>query len=115
MSDTAASGHVPRTPTWLVATVAGGFGLLYAYFVWNALAFLISQATGALGINAYGWFVLSAAVVFPILAFAGAFAIGLRRRAAELAVSLLAGLALTAVFWLDIVAYAAVFGAGMLG
>lgn len=110
---TAGSGRT--TPTWLFATVAGGFGLLYAYFVWNAVAFLISQATGVLGINGYGWFVLLSAVAFPIIAFAGAVAVGRRRRTWQLAAALLAGLALTAVFWLDIVAYAAVFGAGMLG
>ena len=33
-------------PVWLIATIAGFFGLFYAYAVWNAVAFLISQATG---------------------------------------------------------------------
>ncbi|GAA1470385.1 bacitracin resistance protein [Microbacterium thalassium] len=112
MSDTTAARPAP---TWPTATVAGAFGLLYAYFVWNALAFLISQATGVLGINGYGWFVLLSAVVFPIVAFAAAFAVARRRRTWELGAALFAGLALTAVFWLDVVAYAAVFGAGMLG
>ena len=42
-------------PVWLIATIAGFFGLFYAYAVWNAVAFLISQATGPLGLNGGGW------------------------------------------------------------
>lgn len=102
-------------PTWLVATIAGGFGLFYAYAVWNALAFLIDQANGPLGLNGAGWALLLAGVVFPIAAFAVAFALGSRRKAGPFALVLLAGLGLVAVFWLDIVAYAAVYGASLLG
>lgn len=96
-----------QMPTWLVATVAGFFGLFYAYGVWGALGFLVLQANGALGLNALGWFVLLFAVVFPILVFAGAFALGWRRRAWQFALLLLAGLGLTAVFWLNVLALAA--------
>jgi hypothetical protein len=102
-------------PTWLIATIAGAFGLCYAYAVWNALAFLVLQATGPLGLNGYGWFVLLLPVLFPIIAFAVAFAVGHRRRALHFTLVLLAGLCLIAVFWLDVVAYAAVQGASLLG
>jgi hypothetical protein len=102
-------------PTWLAATVAGLFGLFYAYAVWNALAFLIDQASGRLGLNAAGWALLVFAVVFPILAFAAAAGLGLRRRAGEFALLLLAGLAVVAVFWLNIVSYALSHGASLLG
>jgi hypothetical protein len=102
-------------PTWLAATVAGLFGLFYAYAVWNALAFLIDQASGRLGLNAAGWALLVFAVVFPILAFAAAVGLGLRRRAGEFALLLLAGLAVVAVFWLNIVSYALSHGASLLG
>ncbi len=94
-----------RTPVWLVATIAGAFGLFYAYAVWNALGNLVEASR--LGLNALGWFLWIFATVFPILAFAAAFAIGFRRPAHHLALVLLTGLALTAVFWLNVVAYAA--------
>jgi hypothetical protein len=75
--------------------------------VWTALAFLIQQANGTAGLTGYGWFVLILPVVFPILVFAIAFAIGWRRGAGQFALVLLTGLALIAAFWLNIFAYAA--------
>lgn len=104
-----------RTPTWLVATVAGGFGLFYAYAVWVAVGHLVTQATGLLGLNGLGWAVLGSAVIFPILVFAGAFALGYRRGAGAFALILLAGLGLTAVFWLNILSYSITQGASLLG
>ena len=101
--------------TWVAATIAGAFGLFYAYAVWNALAFLIAQAGGAVGLNALGWTVLLFAVVFPIIAFAGALALGLRRTAGAFALLLLTGLGLVAVFWLNVVGYAVAAGGSLLG
>ncbi|MFE1644833.1 hypothetical protein [Microbacterium sp. P01] len=112
-TDAAASAR--RTPTWLVATIAGLFGLFYAYAVWNAVAFLIAQASGPLGLNGLGWFVLILPVVLPILVFAGALAIGRRRTALHLLLVMLAGLTLVSVFWLDVIGYAASSGASLLG
>ena len=109
------TAQTTRTPTWLLVTVAGFFGLFYAYAVWNAVAFLVSQAGGPLGLNGLGWFVHLLPVLFPILVFAAAFRVGYRRAWWQFALVLLAGLALVAVFWLDIVAYAAVSGAHLLG
>lgn len=94
------------SPTWLIATVAGVFGLFFAYAVWNAVAFTVQNATGTLGLSAWGWFVLLFAVAFPILVFAVSFAIGWRREWWQFALVLLTGLALTATFWLNVVAYA---------
>ncbi len=102
-------------PTWVAATVAGLFGLFYAYAVWNALAFLIEQASGRLGLNGAGWALLVFAVVFPILSFAAALGLGLSRRVGEFALLLVAGLAVVAVFWLNIVSYALSNGASLLG
>ncbi|MHC2999065.1 bacitracin resistance protein [Microbacterium sp. HJ5] len=104
-----------RTPTWVVVTISVVFGLFYAYALWNALAFLVAQAGGPLGLNGYGWFVLLLAVVFPLVAFAVAFALGWRRTAWQFALLLFAGLCVVAVFWLNVVAYAAVYGASLLG
>lgn len=113
--DAAASVRSPHTPTWLTVTISVFFGLFYAYAVWNAVAFLISQASGTLGLNGYGWFLLLLAVAFPLISFGTAFALSWRRGAARFALVLLTGLALVAVFWLNVVAYAAVFGALLLG
>lgn len=104
------TANVPRrTPTWLVTTIAGGFGLFYAYAVWNALGNLIQsvQFAGENGfvLSPIGWVIWILAVIFPIAAFAAAFAIGYRRPAHHLILVLLTGLALTAVFWLNVVAY----------
>lgn len=102
-------------PTWVVVVIAVVFGLFYAYAVWNAVDFLVAQASGPLGLNGYGWFVLLLAVLFPLLAFGVAFALGWRRSWWEFALVLLAGLGVVAVFWLNVVAYSAVYGASLLG
>ncbi|WP_246533987.1 bacitracin resistance protein [Microbacterium flavescens] len=117
VTDAAASGSSPskRMPTWVVVAIAVVFGLFYAYAVWNALGFLIAQASGPLGLNGYGWFVLLLAVVFPLAAFGIAFALSWRRTAWQFALVLFTGLCLVAVFWLNVVAYAAVYGASLLG
>ena len=94
-----------RAPGWLVAVIAGGFGLFYAYLVWGAVALLIAQAGDADGLGATAWVALVLAVLFPIGVFAVALSIGWRRRARDLALLLLAGLALAAVFWVDVIAY----------
>lgn len=111
----APSDRAPRrTATWLVATIAAAAGLFYAYAVWNAVGFLVAQATGPLGLNGLGWVVLLLPVVLPMAVFAAAFALGFRRRAWQLALLLVAGLGVVAVFWLNIVAYAAAYGARLL-
>ncbi|MEV7827645.1 bacitracin resistance protein [Microbacterium enclense] len=92
-------------PTWLIVTIAGLFGLFYAYVVWSAVALLIQQVNGPLGLNGLGWFVYILPIVFPLMAFGVAFAIGARRRAGELAIALLAGLTVSSAFWLAIVGY----------
>lgn len=94
-----------RLPTWLVVTIAGLFGLFYAYVVWSAVALLIQQVNGPLGLNGLGWFVYILPIVFPLIAFGIAFAIGARRAAGQFAIVLLAGLTLSAAFWLAIVGY----------
>lgn len=91
-----------------VVAVAAGVGLFYASVVWIALDLLLRQASGPLGLNGYGWAVHLAAVLFPLLAFGVAFALGYRRRAREFALILLTGLGLSFVFWMNVVAYGVV-------
>lgn len=110
-----ASPSPRRAPTWVVVAISVLFGLFYAYALWNAVAFLVQQATGTLGLNGYGWFVLLVAVAFPLIAFGFAFALGWRRRAWQFALVLFTGLCVVAVFWLNVIAYAAVYGASLLG
>ncbi|MEH3089089.1 MAG: hypothetical protein PGN24_05595 [Microbacterium arborescens] len=115
MSAETTSTATRSTPTWVVATIAGAFGLFYAYAVWVAVGHLVTQATGVLGLNGFGWAVLGSAVVFPIAFFAGTFAFGHRRRPGSFALVLLAGLGLVAVFWLNILSYSITQGASLLG
>ncbi|MFH8250266.1 bacitracin resistance protein [Microbacterium sp. B2969] len=107
MTTAEASVRKPALPVWLIVTIAGVFALLYAYVVWTALGFLIQQASGVEGLSGYGWFVLILPIVFPIVVFGAAFAIGWRRRAGQFALVMLTGLALVAAFWLNVFAYAA--------
>ncbi len=80
-STDAAPRRTTAMPTWLIVTIAGVFGLVYAYAVWNAVAFLIDQANGALGLNRRDWAVRAArASSSPSSAFGVAFALGWRRR-----------------------------------
>jgi hypothetical protein len=117
ITDAAASASAGRRakPTWVVVVISVLFGLFYAYALWNAVSFLIAQATGPLGLNAYGWFVLLLAVIFPLVAFGVAFAIGWRRAWWQFALVLFTGLCVVSVFWLNVIAYAAVYGASLLG
>lgn len=114
-ADTSPTGRRPVLPTWLIATISGVFGLFYAYVVWNAVTLLVYQASGVLGLNLVGWLVLGFAIAFPLIAFAVAFGVGWRRSAGPFALVMLAGLALVAVFWLNVLAYAYAYGASLLG
>lgn len=112
------SGDVTKRPrlmpTWIVVTIAGVFGLFYAYAVWNSLGNLI-QTLAFTPLNIGGWIVWLFAIVFPIVVFALAFALGYRRRALHFALILLAGLAVVAVFWLDLLAYLLAGSASLIG
>lgn len=108
-----------KTPTWLVAVISGLVGLLYAYAVWNALGNLVVtlEIFGDAGVtlNALGWFIWIFAAVFPLVVWGGAFAIGHRRAPHELFLVMLTGLAVVAVFWLNVVAYTTLNSAAFVG
>ncbi|WP_144877429.1 hypothetical protein [Microbacterium sp. 1.5R] len=97
------SSKVSPSPRWVVGLVLGLAGLFYAYAVWNAVAHLITMAQS--GISGAGWVTLLFGVIFPAIVFVFAYLIGRRRRAGELALALLAGLGIVAVFWLSLLAY----------
>lgn len=98
-----ASSTTPASPRWVTGLVLGLAGLFYAYAVWNAIAHLITMAQS--GIDGAGWVTLLFGVAFPAIVFVFAYLIGRRRRAGELALALLAGLGIVAVFWLCLLAY----------
>ncbi|KJL46588.1 hypothetical protein RS84_03226 [Microbacterium hydrocarbonoxydans] len=100
MSETVSASRAPR---WVVSVVTGIAGLFYAYAIWNAVAHLVSMAQS--GLTGAGWLTLGFGVLFPALVFSFALVIGRRRRLGEYALVLLAGLALVAVFWLDLIGY----------
>jgi hypothetical protein len=108
-----------RTPTWLVATISGIAGLFYAYAVWNAIGNLVATldvfAGAGLTLNALGWFIWIFAALFPLLVWGAAFAIGYRRAPHELLLVMITGLALVAVFWLNVVAYTTLNSDAFLG
>jgi hypothetical protein len=108
-----------KTPTWLVAAISGVTGLFYAYAVWNAIGNLVATlgvfGDAGLTLNALGWFIWIFAAVFPLLVWGGAFAIGYRRAPHELLLVMLTGLAVVAVFWLNVVAYTTLNSASFLG
>lgn len=107
MSDANIAEQTPkkprRSPRWLSAIVLGLAGLFYAYAVWNAVAHLVGFAQS--GLTGVGWLTLSFGVVFPAIVFAFAYLIGRRRTVGELALVLLAGLGVVAVFWLSLLGY----------
>ncbi|WP_137844852.1 bacitracin resistance protein [Microbacterium sp. 2FI] len=107
-----------KTPTWLVATIAALVGLFYAYAVWNAIGNLVETlrvfGDAGLTLNALGWFIWIFAALFPLIVWAAAFALGHRRAPHELLLVMLTGLALVAVFWLNVVAYTTLNSASFL-
>lgn len=101
--DSPAARERHRSPRWLTAVVVGLAGLFYAYAVWNAVAHLLAFAQS--GLTGVGWLTLSFGVLFPVIVFTFAYLIGRRRNVGELALVLLAGLGVVAVFWLSLLGY----------
>ncbi len=92
---------------WRVATVAGAFGLFYAYAVWAAVGLLVAPSPAR---TAVGWAAVIIAVLLPIVIFAAAFSVGWRRRSGAFALILLAGLGLVSVLFFNVLAFALTSG-----
>lgn len=93
----------PRRPRWIFYTLLGVFGLLYAYAIWNAIAYMIPLV--GLAVGATTWVALILAIILPAVIYVVAIALTRRRRLGTVALVLLTGLCLVAVFWLDVVGY----------
>lgn len=98
-------------PTWFAATIAGVFGLFYAYAVWAGVSYLVvmAQTASAVGgaLTPVSWIAMIMTIVVPIGTFVVAVLLGRRREAWKLILLLLVGLALTAVFWLNVQGFTA--------
>ncbi|MBS1699222.1 MAG: hypothetical protein JST25_12565 [Actinobacteria bacterium] len=92
-----------RRPRWILYVLLGVFGLLYAYAVWNAVAYMIPLVGLAIGVTS--WVALILAIILPVVVYVLAIALTRRRGLGTVALVLLAGLGVVAVFWLDVVGY----------
>ncbi len=68
----------PRRPRWLLYAILGATGLLYAYAIWNAVAYMVPLVGLALG--ATTWVALILSLVLPVVVYAIAIALTRRRR-----------------------------------
>jgi hypothetical protein len=88
--------------------IAIGFGLFYAYDVWEAVSTLIGlpQFYEALGLTSaqVPWWLLIAGIALPPVVFVLALLLGRRRKLAQFALILLVGLAVVAALSLGAVA-----------
>ena len=78
--------------------VAGLFGLLYAYDLWEAIngVLEVPASYAAVGFAASTpWVPLIAALAFPVVSFVAVFLIGLRRNIGQKALLYVAGLAVS--------------------
>lgn len=100
--------------SWLRWATSIVFGLLYTYFIWAAVAALALAAAGSSGLNAQGWLVFLLPVIFPAAVFIAAFVFARRMRVWQLAIVFVAGLALVAVFWLNVVTFQITSGTSLL-
>jgi hypothetical protein len=93
---------------WASTTSAAVFGLIYAYYLWDAIRSLVVlpgyYESAGLGRGAAPWTLLIAGLVIPIVGYAAAFLLGLRRKLFGRALIFLVGLAAVACLSLGVIA-----------
>ncbi len=94
--DAAAAAKGKVGPLGIAATIV--FGLFYAYALWAALSQLIDLPGDLKGLGAGGLFV-------PIVAYALAFVLGVRRNVGEKALIYIAGLVVVAALGLSFIGF----------
>jgi uncharacterized membrane protein len=116
MSDAAAAAEpviepvtAPKKPalTWHSLVIAGLFGLVYAYFVYQAIRNTIElpKTYDAIGLSeSVPWVLLVIGLAIPVLVYVLAFVIGLRRPVLDKAIIFVMGLGVTAGLGYAIVA-----------
>lgn len=116
MSDTVTHQDPAGRRSWsraLRGVLTGILGLAYAFLVWNATFYLIEMAQA--GISGYGWTVLLLPVIVPMIVFVIALLIARRQAVGGFVIVMLAGLGVSAVFWLDTLSFALRNGVSLLG
>lgn len=109
----AAAPTASRLASLVRGFATGILGLAYAFVIWNATFYLIEMAQA--GISGYGWTLLVMPVIVPMIVFTVALLLTRRRTVGVFIVVMLAGLGLSAVFWLDTLSFALRNGASLLG
>jgi len=95
------------TLTPLALIVAGLFGLVYAYFVYQAIGNLIElpKSYNSVGLgDSVPWVLLVIGLLIPVLVYVLAFVIGLRRPVLDKAIIFVMGIAVTAGLGFTVVA-----------
>lgn len=101
---------------WLSLTVAALFGLVYAYFLWQAVSLLVQLPTNlaalGLGGDRIPWWLLILGVLIPPIVFGVAAAVGRKQNVGRKAVIFVVGLAIVSGLGLSVIAltYILIFG-----
>ena len=104
LSRTARAGH------WLRVAVAGVFGIVYAYYLWDAIRSLIELPAQyeemGLSRDDAPWSLLILGIILPIVTYVGALIVGRHRNVFAQALLLLTGLGALAALSLGVIALA---------
>jgi hypothetical protein len=104
LSRTARAGH------WLRVAVAGVFGIVYAYYLWDAIRSLIELPAQyelmGLSRDDAPWSLLILGIILPIVTYVGALIVGRHRNVFAQALVLLTGLGALAALNLGVIALA---------
>ena len=109
MSETARAEHPAGRAQSLRISVMVAFGLIYAYFLWQAIGTAVQFPTTVanlygLNINTSGWVVLVLNILAAPVCYGLALLVGARRSTGMLALLLAAGLCLLSALTLTLVA-----------
>jgi uncharacterized membrane protein len=109
VADSADATAAPKKPalTWHSLVIAGLFGLLYAYFVYQAIGNIIElpKSYDAIGLSdSVPWVLLVIGLFIPVVVYVLAFIIGLRRPVLDKAIIFVMGITITAGLGFTVVA-----------
>jgi hypothetical protein len=110
-TSSAPTTHLSRTARvrrWIHIAVAAIFGIVYAYYLWDAIRSLIelpaAYELAGLSRDDAPWSLLVLGIILPIVTFVGALIVGRGRNPLEFALILLTGLGALAVLNLGVIA-----------
>lgn len=90
-----------RVPLWFDAGLAVAFGIFFAYDLWEVVESTVQLLSYGLQFTAFGWVVLAAAMLAPLVAFGVAFMLGRGRGVLAKIALYLSGLAVSAALFLS--------------